>query len=46
MVICQIFISKGNPQEDNYESEDYLIPEPALANICNLPENLGFSGKI
>ena len=44
-VISQVLISKGHPQEDNYESEDYLIPEAALANVCTLPENLGFSGK-
>ena len=46
LVISQVLISKGHPQEEDYESEDYLIPKAALANVCTLPENLGFSGKI
>ena len=45
LVISQVLIIKGHPQEEDYESEDYSIPEAALANVCTLPENLGFSGK-
>ena len=32
--------------DGDYESVDYLVPEEIAANVCTLPENLGFSGKI
>ena len=32
--------------DGDYESVDYLVPEDIAANVCTLPENLGFSGKI
>ena len=32
--------------DGDYESVDFLVPEEIAANVCTLPENLGFSGKI
>ena len=32
--------------DGDYESVDYLVPEDIAANVCTLPENLGFSDKI